>query len=280
MGTATGLLLALGLALQPVHAGVSWSESRMASKGPLAAVNAVVAVMDPTRLQLHLDLAAADYGMRAAWTTARMPPHAVVAFNAGQFIGGIPWGWLVLDGIEQKPPGSGSLAMSFVIDHSGRAALVTRGEISSVRADARFAFQSYPALLVGGEMPWELQAPGRGIDLLHRDSRLAIGIRRNGEIIVVLTRFAAVGSVAGSLPWGPTVPEMAAFMRSLGAERAMMLDGGISSQLAIRKADGVVKHWANWRPVPLAVIATAPADVARRSERRQTATRTTGVDLR
>jgi exopolysaccharide biosynthesis protein len=264
MGTATGVLLALGLAVHPVHAGISWSESRMATSGPLAAVNAVIAVIDPNLLQLQLDLAAADDGMRATWTTARMPPHAVAAFNAGQFIGGIPWGWVVLDGVEQKPPGNGSLAMSFVIDRDGRTALATRSEISSVRADARFAFQSYPTLLVSGEMPWELQAPGRGVNLVHRDSRLAIGIRRDGEIIVVLTRFAVVGNAAGSLPWGPTVPEMAAFMRSLGADRAMMLDGGISSQHAIRSADGVVKHWANWRPVPLAVIAT-PRDERRSS---------------
>jgi exopolysaccharide biosynthesis protein len=256
MNTAIGLLLALGLSVPPDYAGVSWSESRMAANGPLAAVKAIVAVIDPTRLQLQLEVGAADYGMRATWTTARMPPDAVVAFNAGQFIGGIPWGWLVLDGVEQKPPGSGSLAMSFVIDRGGRAALVTPAELPAVRAGARFAFQSYPALLVGdGEMPWELRTPGHGVDLAHRDSRLAIGIRPNGEIIVALTRFAMVGDAGGSLPWGPTVPEMAAFMRGLGAERAMMLDGGISSQLAIRAGDGVVKRWANWRPVPLAVIA-------------------------
>jgi uncharacterized protein YigE (DUF2233 family) len=49
---------------------------------------------------------------------------------------------------------------------------------------------------------------------------------------------------------------MAAFMQSLGCDRAMMLDGGISSQLAVRGANGSLERWANWRPVPLAVVAT------------------------
>lgn len=256
MNSAAGLLLAAGVAWHGLHPGLWWSESRMSERGPLSTVKAVVLRIDPGQVALTLDTATADFGLKPAWTIGHIPDNAVAAFNAGQFIGGIPWGWLVLDGVEQKPPGSGSLAMSFVIDRSGRAALITPAELPDMRAGARFAFQSYPALLVGdGEMPWELRAPGRGVNLAHRDSRLAIGIRRNGEIIVALTRFAVVGSAAGSLPWGPTVSEMAAFMRELGAERAMMLDGGISSQLAIRGSDGAVKRWANWRPVPLAVIA-------------------------
>jgi hypothetical protein len=74
--------------------------------------------------------------------------------------------------------------------------------------------------------------------------------------MIALTRFTGIGSVGGTLPWGPTVPEMAAFMRSLGCDRAVLLDGGISSQLALRRANGTVKRWTNWRPVPLVVIAS------------------------
>jgi hypothetical protein len=48
---------------------------------------------------------------------------------------------------------------------------------------------------------------------------------------------------------------MANFMRSLGCVRAMMLDGGLSSQLALRHAGGALERWANWRPVPLAIVA-------------------------
>jgi exopolysaccharide biosynthesis protein len=50
---------------------------------------------------------------------------------------------------------------------------------------------------------------------------------------------------------------MAAFMRSLGCVRAMMLDGGLSSQLALRDANGTLERWANWRAVPLAVVVSA-----------------------
>jgi exopolysaccharide biosynthesis protein len=233
---------------------------RFAKGGMLSSVNAIVVRIDPRVLRLRLDSGSADYGLRATWTVERMPDDAVAAFNAGQFIGGLPWGWLVVNGVERKPPGTGRLTMSFVLDRDGRAQLVTPAELAAARTRTQFAFQSYPMLLAGdGEMPWELRGPGRGVDLGHRDSRLAIGITRGGEIIVVLTRFAIAGNVTGSLPFGPTVPEMALFMRGLGADRAMMLDGGISSQLAVRGADGVTTRWANWRPVPLAVIATRRA---------------------
>jgi uncharacterized protein YigE (DUF2233 family) len=270
--STAALLLALGMAWHSSQPGIAWSESRFSSEGLLSSVNVIVLRIDPRALNLRLEHATADFGLRATWTVDRMPADAMAAFNAGQFIGGIPWGWLVIDGVEQKAPGSGRLAMSFVIDRTGRAQLVTPAELPAVRGQAQFAFQSYPMLLTGGgELPGELLAPGRGIDLGHRDSRLAIGITRDGEVIVALTRFAIAGDVAGSLPWGPTVPEMARFMRGLGADRAMMLDGGISSQLAVRGADGVARRWANWRPVPLAVIASrrphAPAGDTSRNAR-------------
>jgi len=255
--STAALLLALGVAWHGVQPGMAWSQLRFSKEDALSSVNVVVVRIDPRVLSLRLERASEDYGLRATWTVARMPADALAAFNAGQFIGGIPWGWLVVDGVEQKAPGTGRLAMSLVLDRTGRAQLVTPAELPAIRGQAQFAFQSYPMLLAGGgEIPWELLAPGRGIDLGHRDSRLAIGITRSGEVIVALTRFSIAGDVAGSLPWGPTVREMAVFMRGLGADRAMMLDGGISSQLAVRGVDGVARRWANWRPVPLAVIAT------------------------
>jgi len=255
-----GVLLALGVVWQAVLPGVWQGESRMASRGPLAAVRVILIRMDPRQLTFQLDRASRDYGLRAAWTLDSMPDEGVVAFNAGQFIGGIPWGWLVQEGMETKPPGTGRLAMAFVVDAMGRAALVTPDELPAARAGARLGFQSYPALLTGaGHMPWELEAPGRGVDLKHRDSRLALGIAADGSIIVALTRFSGAGRAGETLPFGPTVPEMAAFMRALGCERAMLLDGGISAQLAVRDQGGVLRRWANWRPVPLALIATPRA---------------------
>jgi exopolysaccharide biosynthesis protein len=162
---------------------------------------------------------------------------------------------VVQEGAERKPPGTGSLAMAFVVSRRGHVSLVMPDEIESVRGGAALAFQSYPALLNDGEPPWELLAGGRGVNLTHRDSRLAICTMSDGTLAVALTRFTGLGRKGETMPWGPTVPEMADYMESLGCQDAMLLDGGISSQMALRGADGRLQRWSNWRPVPLALIA-------------------------
>jgi len=251
------LLLALSLALpwQPVAPGVWHREIRMATDGPLSAIRVIAIRLDPVRVTFALDSATHGSGTRGAWTSDRLPPGAHAALNTGQFIGGVSWGWVVHDGVETGAPGSGTLAMSFVVDSAGTPALLMPNELPAARGRVRLAFQSYPALLMGnGELPWELQAPGRGADLTHRDSRLAIGVLGDGSVIIALTRFTGLGSSAETLPWGPTVIEMADFMRELGCRRAMMLDGGISSQMSLRYADGTTRHWSNWRKVPLGLV--------------------------
>ena len=254
---AQEILLALDVVWRAVVPGVWLGESRMADRGPLSAIRVILVRMDPRQLTFQLVRATRDDGLRGAWTLDSVPDEGVVAFNAGQFIGGIPWGWLVQEGMETKPPGSGRLAMAFVIDGSGNASLVTQDELSAARSGARLGFQSYPALLTfTGNQPWELQAPGRGVDLEHRDSRLALGKLPDGSIVVALTRFSGVGRAGETLPFGPTVLEMAAFMEALGCERAVLLDGGISAQLAVREKSGLLRRWSNWRAVPLALVAT------------------------
>jgi exopolysaccharide biosynthesis protein len=231
----------------------------MASAGPLSPVRAIAIRLDPAKVRFTLDRASRDYGMVGAWTVDRIPEAGVVAFNAGQFSGGAPWGWLVRDGVESQPPGTGSLGMAFVVDRGGKVSLVTQDEVPAIRSTAAQAFQSYPALLVGeGRLPRELEAEGRGVDLSHRDSRLAVGLMPDGSVVVVITRFDAVGRPGETVPWGPTVPEMAALMKSMGCRRAMMLDGGLSSQLAVRGRRGL-SQWKNWRAVPLGLIAVPAA---------------------
>jgi len=44
-------------------------------------------------------------------------------------------------------------------------------------------------------------------------------------------------------------------MGALGCGRAMMLDGGLSSQLLLRDADGMSELWPGLRRVPLALEA-------------------------
>jgi exopolysaccharide biosynthesis protein len=226
----------------------------MARKGPLATVRATVLKLDPSHVQFELHRATRDHGWRGAWTVDSLPANAVAAWNAGQFTGPTPWGWLVRNGREEQPPASGPLAMAFVVDREGRTSLIAARDLARHRAQAELAFQSYSALLVNGAMPWELRAKGRGVRLGHRDSRVAIGILRDGSVLVVLTRFTALGEAGAELPWGPTLPEMAAWMRAQGCRNAMMLDGGLSSQMAVRGRDGSVSQWTNLRAVPLGMV--------------------------
>lgn len=250
---AVGLLAGTAV-WQPVRPGVWIAEFRMATTGALAPVRAVAVRVDPRLVEFSLS--PPEHG--GLWTIDSVSALDAVAFNAGQFRASRSWGWVVRDGVEMQPPGSGTLAMAFVVDSNGIPALVEQSEIATRRGHVRIAFQSYPALLAGdGAIPPELQESGRGVDLSHRDSRLALGIRDDGSVVVALTRFTGLGSGAGEmLPWGPTVPEMAAYMRSLGCRRAVLLDGGVSGQLALRLADGTLRRWANWRVVPLGLVVT------------------------
>jgi exopolysaccharide biosynthesis protein len=226
----------------------------MASTGELAPVRAVAVRIDPRRVAFSLG----PLEPGRPWTIDSVGVLDAVAFNAGQFRTSGSWGWVVRDGVEMQPPGSGSVAMAFVVDSNGVPSLIDQSELRAQRGHVRLAFQSYPALLVGnGSLPWELQESGRGVDLAHRDSRLGLGIRDDGSVVVALTRFTGLGrGPAEMLPWGPTVSEMAAYMRSLGCRRAVLLDGGVSGQLAVRGQNGEWRRWPNWREVPLGLVVT------------------------
>lgn len=262
MTLLAGVALAVGALWHAVQPGVWVHEAQMSTEGPLAPVHVVAVRLDPGLLEFSLDTSKGQQDRRG-WTIDQLPPVAVAAFNAGQFHSGRSWGWLVLDGSEVQPPGTGSTSMAFVVGMDGTVSLLDPGDSALARGEVRYAFQSYPALLVAnGAMPSQLQASGRGVDLAHRDSRLALGMLPDGGIVVALTRFSALGAAGETLPWGPTVVEMAQFMRSLGCVRAVLLDGGISSQLALRDADGSVRRWTNWRTVPLGMVVTPRASAS------------------
>jgi exopolysaccharide biosynthesis protein len=230
--------------------GIQWRELSLDRATVVVLVRA-----DPSRVRFTLASATRDYGMRGAWTVDSAPREAVLAVNAGQFAGGTPWGWVVRDGVEIQPPGYGPLATAVVIDSAGTVRLVRSDSVGAERASHRAvtAFESYPTLLWGNaEMPAPLRAPGRGVDLEHRDSRVALGIMPDGAVIIALTRFLTDDGRISTVPLGPTIPEMATLMRELGCQQAVALDGGISGQMILNG-----RRWPGYRRVPLALIATA-----------------------
>jgi hypothetical protein len=242
------------------EAGIEIGELRLSGAGEAWRVRAILIRLDPARVRIRLDAAPAIRGSANQWSLRSAPDDALLALNAGQFGPAGPWGWVVRDGVERQAPGSGPLAPAVVIDRAGQLRLVPPDSIAAVRASgaAVTAFQSYPTLLEeDGDVPEALRAAGRGVDLSHRDSRLALGELRDGRILIVLTRFEGLGGALDNLPFGLTTPEAAALMGALGCRRAVLLDGGISGQLSVRAADGRLRSWSGMRYVPLGLVVTA-----------------------
>jgi uncharacterized protein YigE (DUF2233 family) len=234
-------------------AGIEWSEVVLAGNGEAWRTRVVVARVDPRQVRLRLDTAFAREG-GAKWTIDRTRATDVFAINAGQFLQSMPWGQVLLGGSQWLGVGRGPLASTVAIDSTGIVRLVHARGVPE--RGTLWAFQSYPTLLRGGDVPPELQAADRGIDVEHRDARAAIGVMDDGRVIVALTRFDALGATLGFIPFGLTVPEMAAVMGVLGARDAVMLDGGISGQLFLREANGTAHAWHGSRNVPLALVGT------------------------
>ena len=141
--------------------------------------------------------------------------------------------------------------------------VIDANEIGAFRTNAHGhvaeAVQSYPTLLGANSTAPSLVCDARARDALlgraHRDARLGIGTLADGRVVVAMSRYAGVGTLAERLPIGPTTPEMAEIMRRLGATWALMLDGGLSAQLLVREqSGGDATWWPGLRGVPLALI--------------------------
>lgn len=232
--------------------GLEWGQLDLAGDGVASKVAVILARLDPARFRLDLDTRHA-WGVGGAWTIDRAGT-VTLALNAGQFQGSAPWGWVVHRGEELQPPGIGPLSAALVLHCDGRVALLTPDEMVTARSGGRVveAIQSYPAVLVGdGEVPEQLRGRNRGVDLDHRDARLGACVLRDGSLLFALTRFLSPESPLSRLPFGPTVPEMAAIMGALGCRRAVLLDGGLSAQMAFGESVDEPMRWPGLRAVPL-----------------------------
>lgn len=243
-----------GVTWRAASPGIEWSELELSGSGEAYRVRVVLVRFDPRMLSFRLVLPPKRDVWAGRWSVEEAPEEAVLALNAGQFTAG-PWGWLVRDGVEQAPPGSGPLAPAVVLGDDGTMRLVPPDSLTVPQARAHLAFQSYPTLLEGdGDVPLALREAGRGVDLTHRDSRLAMGELRDGRMLIAMTRFDGLGGALDLLPFGFTAPEMVAIMGALGCRRAVLLDGGISSQLRLR--DGAAtRTWPGLRKVALGLVA-------------------------
>ena len=231
---------------------------------PALKVRVILARLDPAKYELRLHAASRSGGGAGPWDLDQAPPDAALAVNGGQFTDAGPWGWVVHHGRALQAPGAGPLSAALVVDARGGARIVPADSLPALHAEllggggtVREAVQSYPALLDGdGGLPAALREPGRGVDLEHRDARLAACELRDGRLLLALTRFDGAGETLGAVPLGLTVPETAALMGGLGCRRAMMLDGGLSAQLLVRDASGGARRWDGLRKVPLGIVAT------------------------
>ena len=232
-------------------AGTSWGELVLSGAGEAWRTRLVVVRVDPRRVRLALDTAFVDGD--AAWSLSRLGREAVAAVNAGQFVSSMPWGWVRLDGAQFLPASVAPLVSTFTVSVGGDVRLVHATVPDS--AGVRWAFQSYPTLLDAGAVPHPLREAGCGVDVAHRDARLALGLDADGSLLIAMTRFDAMGGLLDRVPFGLTTPEMAAVMGALGAVDAVLLDGGISAQLMVRDASGAAHRWPGVRNVPLALVA-------------------------
>jgi uncharacterized protein YigE (DUF2233 family) len=239
---------------EPATPGVEWGELRLRGASEAWRTRVVVLRLNPQRMKFSVVPA---FTRDEKWTVARVDRDVAVALDAGQFRRTLPFGWVVSQGHELLAPEYAPLAGAVVVTHSGAVRIVAPDSVALERSQktALEAFQSYPMLLQNGEVPPPLQHPGKGIDLDHRDARLALGTLADGGVIIALTRFDALGSALGRVPFGLTTPEMAAVMGALGCRQALLLDGGISGQLLLRDADGSARSWPGIRGVPLGLVA-------------------------
>ena len=219
-------------------------------------VRVIVARLDPDSFDLELQLATRANGMTGVWNVDSVAPTAAFAVNAGQFKETGPWGWLVMKSYERRDPGFGPLSAGVAIDTAGRVHWIPAQKLNAARGDPaiRYAFQSYPALLLDGRVPQLLRTSG-DVDRNHRDARLILAQTPDSSILAILTRYDGLGGAAERVPIGLTVPESVALVQVLGARNAVMLDGGISAQMMMRHSEGDVLRWSGFRNVPLGLVA-------------------------
>jgi uncharacterized protein YigE (DUF2233 family) len=144
------------------------------------------------------------------------------AANAGMFEPtSKPVGLLVLDGAEQSPlnlkDGAGNFYMKpngvFVINDKHQAMVVESGSYAELLTPVRWATQSGPLLVLGGDIMPDFNAGSKNVKI-----RSGVGVTREGGIVFALSRNPVNFYDFASL-----------FLTRLKCPNALYLDGDISA---------------------------------------------------
>ena len=167
--------------------------------------------MDPAQFSFRVRGRLRD--LAPDWTVDRAPATATLAMNIGLYSGIVPWGWTVMAGQEVRAAGARARCRRPIAwDAAGRMRWLAPDQIAPARAagDVIEAIQSYPTLLdASGGVPVPLRQRGLGVDIDHRDGRLAIGELDDGRMLIAMTRFYPLGDLSPAIPLGLTLDEMA-----------------------------------------------------------------------
>jgi Phosphodiester glycosidase len=186
-----------------------------------------------------------DLGMSRDLEGALAQTHASLAVNGGYFAPSTQAEGLVIAAGKTLSPFVPALGGGVIVIHGGRAELVDAANFTPP-ADADFAIQAKPRLVVGGAVNL------RGDDG-RKAERTALCVRDEGrsvEAIFAHGKGLAVG--------GPTLTLLAEMLASRGCEGALNLDGGPSSGAAwqgearveVRPPRAAIRHALTIRLAP------------------------------
>ena len=138
--------------------GLEWASVRIACGAPAWRSRLILARLDPREVTITLAMELTREA-RPSWTIDRAPGDALLAVNAGQFDTAMPWGWVLVDGVQRSSSGRGPLSSSIAIDAAGSLRWAHGDSIAP--HGVMTGFQSYPTLLAGdGVVPAMLRERG------------------------------------------------------------------------------------------------------------------------
>ncbi|HEY2806175.1 MAG TPA: phosphodiester glycosidase family protein [Gemmatimonadales bacterium] len=239
---------------------ISWSDSapglragsfEVRSTGSGALRNSIAIIeLDPRRLRFDLGRAPPD-ARRTATDWVGEDSSVVLAANTGLFRTNGSSQGLVFEHGTRYSALAGWLDAVVVLDTGG----IWFTDVAGGRELPRrvSAFQTLPFLVRGGRVVFG-ETSGLKLSRTHRDRRITLCLGDDGLVRLLLSNFEVFGVTAGTIPIGLTIPEQALIAAGAGCRDAVALDGGISSQIAFRAGDRIVK-WPGWRQVPLMLLA-------------------------